>query len=62
MNTTTESARHPGIRAEEVDTETERIILDRLASFEEDAKTAVDSREALANIRQNLKDASSATL
>jgi hypothetical protein len=55
MNTTTESA-----KAEKVDPETERIILDRLASFDQDAKTAVDARAALIGIRRNLKAASSA--
>ncbi len=44
-----------------MDSETERIVLDRLASFDEDAKTAVDAHEALAAIRRNLKAASSAT-
>jgi hypothetical protein len=58
MNTTTESDIRLGIRAEVVDPETERIILDRLASFDEDAKTAVDAREALIGIRRNLKHVS----
>ena len=58
MNTTTESDTRLGIRAEVVDPETERIILDRLASFDEDAKTAVDAREALIGIRRNLKHVS----
>jgi hypothetical protein len=52
MNTTTESAVTLGIPAETVDPETERVILDRLASFDEDAKTAVDAREALIGIRR----------
>ncbi len=54
MNTTTESASQLGIRAVKVDSETERVLLDRLASFDEDAKTAVDAREALIGIRRNL--------
>ena len=58
MNTTTESDTRLGIRAEVVDPETERIILDRLESFDEDAKTAVDAREALIGIRRNLKHVS----
>jgi len=58
MNTTTESAIPLGVRSEQIDPETERIILDRLKSFDEDVKTAVDAREALAGIRRNLKHAS----
>lgn len=58
MNTTTESALPFGVRSEKVDPETDRIILDRLASFDEDAKTAVDAREALIGIRRNLKHVS----
>jgi hypothetical protein len=58
MNTTAESATHLSIRAEKVDPETERIILDRLASFDEDAETAVDAREALLGIRRDLKHVS----
>ncbi len=54
MNTTTESASQLGIRAVKVDSETERVLLDRLASFDEDAKTTVDAREALIGIRRNL--------
>ncbi len=49
------------VRSEEVDSETERVILDRLASFDEDAKAAVDAREALIGIRRNLKAVSSGT-
>lgn len=60
MNTTTESAMLD-VRSEEVDSETERVILDRLASFDEDAKAAVDAREALIGIRRNLKAVSSGT-
>jgi hypothetical protein len=55
MNTTTESAIRLDARAEVVDPETESVILGRLASFDEDAKTAVDAREALARIRLDLK-------
>ncbi len=58
MDITTESVSQPGIRAEELDPETERILLDRLASFDEDAKTAVDAHEALIDIRRNLKHVS----
>ena len=54
MNTLRESAIELGIRTEKVEPATERIILDRLASFDEDVKTAVDAREALIGIRQNL--------
>jgi hypothetical protein len=39
----------------ETDAETERIIRERMATFNEDVKTAVDAREALATIRKNLK-------
>jgi hypothetical protein len=35
--------------------ETERILLARLATFDEDVKTAVDARAAIAEIRKNLK-------
>jgi hypothetical protein len=59
---TTETATGSEIRSEEMDSETERIVLDRLASFDEDAKTAVDAHEALLTIRRNLKTVSSATL
>ena len=52
MKTTTESAIDLGIRPEKVDPESARIILDRLASFDEDVKTAVDAREALIGIRR----------
>ena len=38
-----------------VDEETRRIIEQRLATFDEDRKTAVDAKEALAAIRKNLK-------
>ena len=40
------------VRSEEVDS-TERVILDRLASFDEDAKAAVDAREALCRLPQS---------
>ncbi len=59
MNTTTQSEIGLGVQAERVDPETERIILARLASFDEDAKTAVDAREALTGIRRNLNHSSS---
>jgi hypothetical protein len=55
MNTTTESAVPHGVRSEEMYLETESVILDRFASFDEDVKTAVDAREALIGIRRNLK-------
>jgi hypothetical protein len=38
-----------------VDEETRRIIEERLATFDEDRKTAVDAKKALAAIRLNLK-------
>jgi hypothetical protein len=41
-----------------VDEETRRIIEQRLATFDEDCRTAVDAKEALAAIRKNLKDPS----
>ena len=58
MNTTTETPNRPGMRPEEIDPETERVILERLATFDDDAKTAVDAREALVGIRRKLKHAS----
>ena len=45
----------PGAKAESVDPETERTIRDRLASIDEDVKTAVDARKALAEIRKSLQ-------
>jgi hypothetical protein len=39
----------------EVTEEEKRIILERLATYEEDKKSAVDAREALAEIRSTLK-------
>jgi hypothetical protein len=42
----------------EGDDETRRIIEQRLATFDEDRKTAVDAREALAAMRKNLKQLS----
>jgi len=54
MSTTTESAIRLGVQTESLDPETELVILGRLASFNDDAKTAVDAREALAGIRRNL--------
>jgi hypothetical protein len=62
MNTTTESAIDLAFESGDVDPETERIILDRLASFDEDAKSAVDAKEAILDIRRSLKTSSSATL
>jgi len=38
-----------------IDDETRAIIEQRLATFDEDRKTAVDAREALAAIRRSLK-------
>jgi hypothetical protein len=38
-----------------VETETERIIRERLATIDDDAKTATDARETLAAIRKNLE-------
>jgi len=38
-----------------VDPETERIVRERMATADEDAKTAVDAREALARIREKLQ-------
>jgi hypothetical protein len=44
------------IRPEEtVDEETKRILLERDATFEKDKETAVDAREAIADIRRRLK-------
>jgi hypothetical protein len=39
----------------DLDDETKRILEERDATFEEDRKTAVDAREAIANIRRRLK-------
>ena len=38
-----------------IDPETENIIRERLVTFDEDVKTAVDAREAIAEIRKSLK-------
>jgi hypothetical protein len=38
-----------------VDEETRRVIEQRLATFDEDRKTAVDAKEALAAIRKSLQ-------
>jgi hypothetical protein len=38
-----------------VDEETKRILKERDATFEEDRKTAIDAREAIASIRRNLQ-------
>jgi hypothetical protein len=44
------------IRPEEsVDEETQRILQERDATFDEDKEMAVDAREATANIRRRLK-------
>jgi hypothetical protein len=40
---------------EKLDPETERILAERDETFEDDRKTAVDAREALAEIRRKLK-------
>ena len=45
----------PDSAPEQIDPETERIVLERNASFADDRKTAIDARQALAEIRQNLK-------
>lgn len=53
MNT---SPTRPG-EPEKVDPETERIIRERLATFDEDVKTAVDAKQVIAEIRKSLKHA-----
>lgn len=40
---------------EQPDPETERIVRDRLATLNEDKKSAKDARQTLAEIRRNLK-------
>jgi hypothetical protein len=40
---------------EELDEETRRILEERLATFDEDKKHAVDGREFLAEMRRRLK-------
>jgi hypothetical protein len=52
------SAVDHGTQSESADEETERIVLGRLASFDEETKTAVDAREALVGIRRNLQNSS----
>jgi hypothetical protein len=47
----------PGEKLEISDME-KRIIEQRLATFDEDRKTAVDAREAIATIRTTLKQPS----
>lgn len=39
----------------EISEREKRIIEERLATFDEDRKTAVDAKEALASIRKSLK-------
>jgi hypothetical protein len=46
--------RRPAVEPE-VTEEEKTIILERLATFEEDRKSAVDADEALAKIRRTLK-------
>jgi hypothetical protein len=53
MNPTNETPIGAGT-THDLNPETERIVLDRLATFDEDAKTSVDAREALQGIRQKL--------
>jgi hypothetical protein len=40
---------------EQIDTETEQILSERDKTFEYDRKTAVNAREALADIRRKLR-------
>jgi hypothetical protein len=41
----------------EIDEETRRILAERDATFEQDKQTAVDAREAMAEIRRKLRSA-----
>jgi len=43
----------PGVKAEEIDPETRKIILERLATADDEPTS--DAREALAEIRKSLK-------
>ncbi len=52
MNTTTEMPNRPGT---EVDPEVLQTVRERMATLDEDRKTAVDAREAIAEIRRSLK-------
>jgi hypothetical protein len=45
----------PGAKSEEVDPETQRVIEQRLATFDEDVKTASPWAEVEARILQKLK-------
>jgi hypothetical protein len=49
-----EAPSRPG-ETEEIDTETAQILAERDATFEDDRKTAVDAREAVAAIRRKLQ-------
>jgi hypothetical protein len=42
---------------DEPDAETQRIILERLKTFDEDARSAVDARQAIDAMRRNLSHA-----
>jgi hypothetical protein len=44
----------PGLR-EEIDAETSRILAERDGTFDQDKKTTVDARQAIVEIRRNLK-------
>jgi hypothetical protein len=48
------TSQRPETRSD-IDPEIERIIRERLATADEDAKTAVDAREALVRIREKLQ-------
>ena len=45
----------PAMKSEQIDPETERIIRERLATFDEDKKNAVDAREALTAFKKTLQ-------
>jgi hypothetical protein len=54
MSTSTPS--RPGQKQEKIDPETERIIRERLATLDEDSKTAVDAKEFLTGLKKKLAD------
>jgi hypothetical protein len=54
VNTTTETPTRPGLSGE-IEPETARILAERDNTFDQDKKTAMDARQAIAEIRRNLR-------
>jgi hypothetical protein len=45
----------PGTKDEGLDEETERTLIERLKTIDKDEKDSIDAREALTEIRKNLR-------